>query len=262
ADGHPTAEQLDRDYIAKGSDALRQFAKVRRVSGVSMAAAMAKRPEIYVNARRCMSVLPAVKQRLTVALNRLSELYPEARSAPIALEIGRGKPVGVTSSRGVYVGVEALCAADFMDPNLEDRFVHNIAHEYGHVQQPRADDTDAPGATVLLASLIEGGAEFTAELISGGVGDYQFKALTKGHEAQIETAFVQDEDKTDLSQWLYNGVGTPEHPGDLGYWVGYRIVKSYYQHAPDKHQALRDIFEMKDPKAFLAKSGWTPGNPG
>ena len=47
--------------------------------------------------------------------------------------------------------------------------------------------------------------------------------------------------------------------GDLGYWVGYRIVKSYYHHADDKSQALRDIFEMTDPSTFLAESGWRPG---
>jgi hypothetical protein len=40
-----------------------------------------------------------------------------------------------------------------------------------------------------------------------------------------------------------------------------RIVKSYYEHAADKHQALRDIFEMKDPEAFLAGSGWHPAAP-
>jgi uncharacterized protein YjaZ len=44
-------------------------------------------------------------------------------------------------------------------------------------------------------------------------------------------------------------------PGDLGYWVGYRIVKSYYQHAADQRQAFREILKMTDPKAFLAKSG-------
>jgi hypothetical protein len=38
--------------------------------------------------------------------------------------------------------------------------------------------------------------------------------------------------------------------------AGYRIVKAYYEHAPDKHQALREICEIKDPKAFLARSGW------
>jgi uncharacterized protein YjaZ len=112
---------------------------------------------------------------------------------------------------------------------------------------------------VLFASLIEGGAEFTAELISGDVANHQLTILTHGREAAIEAAFVADQDKTDLSAWLYNGPGTPEHPGDLGYWVGYRIVKAYYHHASDKHQALRDIFQMKDPKVFLARSGWRPG---
>jgi hypothetical protein len=47
--------------------------------------------------------------------------------------------------------------------------------------------------------------------------------------------------------------------GDLGYWVGHRIVKSYFQHANDKRRALREIIEMTDPKAFLAKCRWFPG---
>jgi uncharacterized protein YjaZ len=68
---------------------------------------------------------------------------------------------------------------------------------------------------------------------------------------------VRDTRKTDLSKWLYNGTLTK--PGDLGYWVGYRIVKSYYEHAADKRRALRDILDMKDPKTFLARSGWSPG---
>ena len=48
-------------------------------------------------------------------------------------------------------------------------------------------------------------------------------------------------------------------PTDLGYWVGYRITKAYYQHTSDKRQALREILGMTDPKAFLARSGWYPG---
>jgi hypothetical protein len=47
--------------------------------------------------------------------------------------------------------------------------------------------------------------------------------------------------------------------GDLGYGVGYRIAKSYYQHAANKRQAVRNILEMTDAKAFLAESQWHPG---
>ena len=167
--------------------------------------------------------------------------------------MGVGKP----RRKGVQIGLEALCATNWLNANVEDRFVHVIAHEYAHVQQAQslADDEHptVPGGN----PLIEGAAEFVGELISGEVAYGLFGASTKGREREIETAFVPDEDKTDLSAWLYNG--TPEKPGDLGYWVGYRIVKSYYQHAPDKRRALRDILQMTDPKAFLARSGWHPG---
>jgi hypothetical protein len=260
--GHASADQLQHDYIDPGSDALHRFAQLRNVTGTRIVDALASHPEIYTGARRCLAVLPGVKQRLTVALSKLSTLYPEAKFPPVTLLIGRGSAVGITDGSGISIGVEALCAANFMDPNLADRFVHNIAHEYGHIQQPESLQLLEPGdaaATVLRMSLGEGTAEFIAELISGEVGNYQHKLWTKGHESAIETAFVEDQDKTDLSKWLWNGAGDSEHPGDLGYWVGYRIVKSYYQHAADKRQALRDILQMTNPKAFLAKSGWYPG---
>lgn len=264
AGGHPSAAQLDRDYLAPGSNGLHEFAKLRHVTGARIAATIARTPQVYVDARRCLSALPAVKRRLTAAFDKLAQRYPEATFAPVTVLVGRGRPVGITNPSGVSIGLEALCAADFMNPNVEDRFVHVIAHEYGHLQQPsdiQALNPGDPGATVLMLSLVEGAAEFNAELISGDVGNHEQKALTRGREAEIEAAFVKDEDKTDVSHWLYNHPGTPGWPEDLGYWVGYRIVTSYYQHAADKHQALRDIYGMRDPKAFLARSGWHPAAP-
>jgi hypothetical protein len=257
AGGHPTADQLQHDYIDPGSEGLHHLAKVRNVSGAAIAKTLTEHPEIYSDAKRCMVVLPRVRQRLEVALRKLGDLYPAAKFPPVTIAVGRGKPVGVGSPAfGVQIGLEALCATNWMNPNVEDRFVHVVAHEYAHVQQAQAlADDEHP--TVLEESLVEGAADFTAELISGEVSSYQFVGTMKGREKDIETAFVPDEDKTDLSKWLYNG--TREKPGDLGYWVGYRIVKSYYQHADDKRRAFREILEMTDPRAFLAKSGWYPG---
>src|SRR5580700_5342157 len=255
--GHPTVDQLQHDYIDAGSDGLHHFAQVRNISGATIAKTLAEHPEIYSNARRCMLVLPHVRQRLQAALLELGRLYPEAKFRPVTIAVGRGKPVAVGSPAfGVQVGLEALCATDWLNPNVEDRFVHVIAHEYAHVQQSQALSNDEH-PTVLALSLVEGAAEFTAELISGEVAYSQFGASTKGREKEIESAFVPDEDKTALYNWFQNA--TWEKPGDLGHWVGYRIVKSYYQHADDKRRAFREILEMSDPKAFLAKSGWSPG---
>jgi len=257
AGGHPTADQLQHDYIDVGSDGLHHLAEARRVTGPAIAKNLAAHPEMYSDAKRCMAVLPRVRERLQVALLKLGQLYPDAKFPPVTIAVGRGKPVAIGSPvSGVQVGLEALCATNWLNPNVEDRFVHVIAHEYAHVQQARAlVDDEYP--TVLEMSLIEGAAEFTAEMISGEVSYSQLTVSTKGREKEIETDFVPDEDKTDISKWLYNS--TLEKPGDLGYWVGYRIVKSYYQHATDKTQAIREILQMTDPKRFLAKSAWYPG---
>ncbi|MDE2182406.1 MAG: lytic murein transglycosylase [Alphaproteobacteria bacterium] len=257
AHGHPSAAVVQRDYLDSGSDGLHTFATLRHITGAAIAKTLALHPEVYAGAKRCMAVLPAARLRIDAALRKLGDLYPEARFPPVTIAVGRGKPVGVGSPKdGVMIGLEALCAVHYFNANPEDRFVHVIAHEYVHVQQVQSlVDDEHP--TVLEASLIEGAADFVGEMISGGLSYSYFDAMTKGREKEIETAFAADEDKRDLSRWLYNG--TLEKPGDVGYWVGYRIVKSYWQHAADKRQALRDIIGMRDPEAFLARSGWYPG---
>lgn len=258
AGGHPTAIDLQRRYIDPGTTGLHQFTGLRNLTGETLQAALLKHPEVFSGARRCVAVMPAARARVAVALHKLGVLYPAARFPPVTFLIGRGSTGGTTSANGVLIGVETLCAANFMDSDLESRFVHLIAHEYVHVQQPLAQ-TEDPKVTVLTASVIEGGAEFIAELTSGAVGNGQLQVWTRGQEKAIETAFVADEDKTDLSKWLYNGPGTPDKPGDLGYWVGYRIAKAYYQHARDKRAAIRDIIEVRDARQFVKASGWTPG---
>jgi hypothetical protein len=257
ADGRPTAEALQHRYIDPGSDGLHALARLRNVTGQSIAEAIAKKPAIYVRARRCTEVLPRVRERLATAVRKLKDLYPEARFPPITIVVGRGKPVGVGGrDTGVQIGLEALCATDWINPDIEERFVGLAAHEYAHVQQAVAF-SELENATVLAASLEEGAAEFITELTTGAISYSYMSGLVAGREREIETAFAADIDKTDLSDWLYNS--TPEKPADLGYWVGYRIVKSYYHHAGDKRRAIRDILEMTNPKEFFAKSGWRPG---
>ena len=259
ADGHPTAEQLQHEYLDQGSDGLHLFARLRNISGQRIADTLAKNPSLYADAKRCLAVLPQARERLETALHTLGRLYADARFPPVTIAIGRGKPVAVGApDTGIQVGLEALCAIDWLNPDIEDRIVYVLAHEYAHVQQVRAhalSEKETP--TVLEISLLEGIAEFAGELIAGQAAYSRNAAAAAGHELEIETRFAADLDKTDLSDWAYNA--TPEIPGDLGYWVGYRIAKAYYRNAPDKHQALREILEMDDAKDFLTKSGWHPG---
>ncbi|SNT00022.1 Predicted Zn-dependent protease [Sphingomonas laterariae] len=259
AGGTPTATQIQQDYLDKGTAGLAEFARLRRFSGERIAAAIAERPTLYADARRCAAVLPAVKTRLAPMLAKLGTLYPAAIFPPVTVAVGRGRTAGTANASGVMVGLESLCAVDYFNPDMEERFVHLIGHEYVHVQQPGAQVED-PNETVLRAAVMEGGAEFIGELMTGSVSYINLHEWARGREAEVERAFVAEQDQTALkSRWIYNGRGTAEWPGDLGYWVGYRIVKAYYQQARDKQAAVRDIIKMRDPKAFLAQSGWRPG---
>lgn len=262
AGGAPTAEALQRGYLDAGSDGVRQFIPDRILSADALAKTIAAHREIYDKARSCAAALPAVRVRLAEVFAKLATLDPEARFPPVTVLIGRNNSGGTTGASGVLIGLEVACRANHLQPDITDRLVHLIAHEYGHVQQFPEGDEDRVRRSVLVQSLIEGEAELIAELTSGEVSEVYLQRWTQGHERQIGEAFLAEQDSTDLKPWLYNGVGTPEKPGDLGYWVGYCIAKDYYDRARDKRAALKTLLELKDPKGILADSGWKPGNRG
>ncbi|MGR4891500.1 DUF2268 domain-containing putative Zn-dependent protease [Sphingopyxis sp. LARHCG72] len=252
-------EQLAARYLADPSPGLVEFMALRRITPEKLAAALRDKPHVFADARGCAAKLPDVRARLVAATDRLAQIYPAARFPPITVAIGRATTAGTANAKGLYIGLEALCAAKFIEADDEDRFVHVIAHEYVHAQQPLAQIEDRE-ETVLRAALVEGAAEFVAEQMSGSVGYPLLHIWAKGREKELETAFLAEKDARAIgSRWLYNRQGADGWPGDLGYWVGYRVAKSYYNRAPDKAAAIKAIIEMRDPAAFLAESDWTPG---
>ena len=257
AGGRPTAGQLQNGYLDPGTAGLRHLTQVRNVTAENIAKAVATRPALYTNARACLAALPRIRERLDRTFDRLLGLYPEAAKPPVTILVSRGKPIAIAGpGHGVQIALEGMCseiAARFLGASIDDRFVNVIAHEYIHVQQA----PEQANPTVLQRALNEGVAEFVGELISGGVANVAVHASAKGRELEIETRFAADLDKTDLSAWFDNS--TAEDVGQLGYWVGYRIAKSYYLNAPDKRAAIRELIRAADPYAILARSGWRPG---
>ena len=59
---------------------------------------------------------------------------------------------------------------------------------------------------------------------------------------------------TDLSKWMYNAFKIKDRPGDLGYYMGYKISKAYFQNARDKRQAIHDVLNIKDFQDFFKRS--------
>lgn len=255
--GRPTAEQVQREYLDPGSAGLTHLTQVRNVNAANIARALETQPELYTNARTCLEALPRIRARMATTFDNLLDLYPEAARPPVTILISRGRPVAIAGpGTGVQLSLEATCsdmAARFLGENVDDRFVNIIAHEYIHVQQ----QPERENPTVLQRALEEGVAEFVGELISGGISNVAVHESARGRELEIETRFASDLDKTDLSAWFDNT--TNEDVGQLGYWVGYRIARAYYQNAPDQRAAIREMMRITDAHAFLERSGWRPG---
>lgn len=262
AGGAPSAETLQRNYLDAGSDGVRQFIPNRIVSAEALAERIRAEPGVYDGARACMAALPGVKRRLAAAFRRLARLDPQARFPPVTILIGRNSSGGTSAPSGVLIGLEVVCRSDWLQTDPGDRLTHLIAHEYGHVQQDQALEDDPAKATVLQRALIEGVAELVGELISGEVSNAHLARWVKGRENALAARFLADAGSKDLSAWLYNGAGTPDAPGDLGYWAGHGIARAYYARAKNKRAALRTLLDLKDPQAILHESGWGPGNTG
>ncbi|MGN6235490.1 DUF2268 domain-containing putative Zn-dependent protease [Dyella sp.] len=256
--GHPTAAALKSGYLDPGTAGLRAFVHARIGSAQQLADAIEKSAPDFAGARRCLPMLPAARDRLRAVFTRLAALDPEASFPPVTFVIGRDNTGGTTTAEGVTIGLEVICRSNWLDPDIVQRLVHLIAHEYVHVQQPAAQIDPPPGATLLFQSLVEGGAEFIGELTSGEVLNRHLQRWTQGKACRIERDFAAHAMGSDVSAWLYNGPGTSDPPGDLGYWVGYRIVRAYYRNSHNKAQAIQDILHVDNANAatFLARSGW------
>ncbi len=255
ANGRPNAADL-QPYIRNGSPGVQGFLEHRIVSAQNLAAVVAAQPQTYVDARACARQLGTVRERVRAAFLALEALYPEATYPQTYILIGAGNSGGTANENALMIGLEVVCRAEAPDPAaLDARLAHLIAHEMVHSLQ-----RGFTGETVLSQSLNEGAADFLAELISGRVANIHLADWTAGREAEIEQTFARDLNSHDLSNWLYNGVGTRDAPGDLGYWVGYRIVRRYYENQPDKRQAIRNVLLGTDARAFLNASSWRPAD--
>ncbi|HUQ19866.1 MAG TPA: DUF2268 domain-containing putative Zn-dependent protease [Gemmatimonadaceae bacterium] len=255
AGGHPDSARLQKEYIDTGSPGLHDFIPNRIISGKRLARIVAQNPAIYADARKCSQSLPKVRPAFERDMRKFLRIYPEATIPNLTMVIGANNSGGTATDAGVIIGVEVVCRANAPSPlRLDHRLRHLIAHEIAHASQ-----RNQKYETVLDDAMREGVAELVAELISGEVSNDHLKLWTRGKEAQIEREFSAQMLSTDpdvKKRWLYSGVGTPDKPGDLSYWVGYRIARAYYDRATDKHAALRRLLTDADNETIVRESGW------
>jgi len=273
-DSGGSAAVFDRLYLSRASGGLQDFARRRQVTGVALAQARAAVPN-YLNSIRATSLSLAGDTSVSNGIRRnyarMKLRYPDAVFPPLTFVFGRFSTGGTVGDAGILIGAEFYTKAPdspthelsaFVRANIRpaDSVGTIVAHEHVHVLQRAARGLmSKPNKTLLEMSLLEGSADFLGELITGGNINGGVQAWALAREDSLWTAFQAVMHGTDYRAWLYNQQhATPQQPGDLGYFIGYRIAKSYYDAAADKTAAFAEIVRMSDARAFLRASGYAP----
>jgi len=232
-------------YIQKGSAGIQAFMAGRIESGTSLLNKVRESKGDYLKARENSSSMLDKEKQCRATFMALKYLYPPAVFPPVYFVIGRFNSGGHSHPDGLVIGAEMVQSADV--PYI-------VAHELVHYQQERLT---AENQYLLAACINEGSADFIGELISGGGPNKQTYAYGNAHEQELWLAFSKImDDREDSHDWLYNYKPKNGYPPDLGYWIGFRITKAYYDKATDKQKAVAGILHIKDYKKFLQQSGY------
>lgn len=252
---------FESHYIAKGSQGVLDFMPNKRIVNAHELKKLVLSEQNYYEQIRTSSYRAMdFEKQIRASYFALKYLYPDAVFPPSYFVIGRTTSGGTATKNGMIMGMEVYADSSFRTnygrPTLDVNLVpFVVAHELIHFLQ--YDDTT--NQTLLKHCIREGSADFIAELTAGSQiklanGDNVYPYGDQ-HEKALWQEFKQSLDSTDLAPWLYSQT-TDGRPQNLGYWMGYQIVKSFYAQAVDKKQAIRDILETKDYHTFLEKSGY------
>lgn len=269
------------EYLDKGSDGLKDFVRLRIKSAKDLFETIERLPHFYASVRSSTLRVAEMEKRMRKSFRKFKKIYPDAVFPNVYFLIGVANTGGTASKSGLLIGAELYGLTedtprdefpawfktfmpDVKDENELQRLVgialdtalkpvekipFIVAHESCHFNQDLGEHQ-----TLLGKSVQEGGCDFIAELIAGEPLNPLQKKYGDAHEADLWREFQTEMNGTDLNKWMYNGFKSKDRPGDLGYYMGYKIAWSYYNNAKDKRQAIRDILNVKDFPAFFEAS--------
>ncbi|AWG23431.1 hypothetical protein FFWV33_18790 [Flavobacterium faecale] len=212
-------------------------------------------PKFWISLRSFTTEIQGRKKEIETAMLRFASLYPSFKQPDVYFTIGCLNSGGTTKNSEILIGAEIACATSAVDaselnPWLQSMFSANgdivslVAHEAGHTQQKMSDDENHDNSNLLGKCIREGSCDFISELVVQRPIKASYMTYGHAHEEEIWKLFQADMLGDETKNWLYNGDNAPYGIADLGYFIGYKICKSYYESSKDKKKALKDIIEL------------------
>lgn len=238
-------------YIDKATAGLKAFMQLRNFDAAALVEKINKYPKFWRSIRSNTLQIKPQLPAIATNLAKFKQLYPDSRPAKLYFTITAIRAAGVAQDSMMLIGSEIAMGnrytdvSEFPDKRLENFFkpktsvdiVPIAIHEYVHTQQK------TEGKTLLGQSIYEGACDFITELVLKVPLTHSYLIYGRKNEAQLKDQFKKEMFSEDYSNWIYNGA-TAKTMGDLGYFMGYTICKSYYRHAKDKAKAIKNIIEL------------------
>lgn len=250
---------FEKLYLDRASDGMDGFMSGRIQNAENLVKVIKAHIKYYSSLKASTDSLSMFKDKIRQSLAKLKDYYPEAVFPPVYFVIGVLNSGGTSSSDGLIIGADMYGLKPNMPTDeLSDwlktvikpvRLIpHIVAHELIHFQQ------NYYTYSLLDVSIKEGSADFLAELISGKHINGHVHEWANPRERELWMEFKERMYKKDLKGWLYSS--TKGRPNDLGYWIGYKITKAYFDKMPDKKQAVYNILNIESTRKFLDDSGY------
>ena len=242
-------------YLDRATNGLLDFIQMREFTAEKFVNAVSKNSEFYQSIRPNTFQAKKAEPIIEEVFTRFKELYSNFRPFKVCFAIGIKNTGGTVSNQFVLIGTELTTSLSGNSTLTDDEIIQNIksivAHECVHTQQKLHPDSTAIKCELLYKALREGAGDFIGELVSQNPKKNEYGDK---NENRLWNEFKNELCNQDIGNWLYNGSTVKNKPRDLGYYIGYKIIESYYKNTRDKKEAIVDIIEMDDAIRFLELS--------
>lgn len=251
---------IQRLYFDKATLGLKEFIVAKQFSVNGHLKVILKFPKFWQSVRPNTLRVENYRNEYERIMDRFRIIYPSFKQPDLFFTIGDLNSGGTTTQSKVLIGTEIGASDKTVDaseiyPVLQTIFksqtsiVYLTTHEIVHTQQ-KGDNLYT--IDLLSDCIKEGSADFIAEILLQKSVITPYMTYGIAHERELVKKFENEKFGVETQEWLYNGK-------DYGYFIGYKICKSYYDNAKNKQKAIFDILELKygdkeQIRKFYAKS--------
>lgn len=259
-------------FLDKGTTGLKAIMQVRRYKPAEYLEAINQYPKFWESIRKNTNSVHKYAEDIQEGIDNFKNIYPDFKPAKVFFEIGVFRTGGTALDSLVLIGSEIAMTDETVHTDELPKKLNNIkslaklnpvndlaflnVHEYVHTQQNVSWAYD-----LLSQSVFEGSAEFIAEIATEKSSISPAISYGIENDEKIKSKFEKEMFVQSVYNWIWNNTNNEFNTRDLGYYIGYAIVKKHYDKATDKEKAIKEIIELDYTKpevieAFVESTGY------